>query len=204
MEQIENLLSPPDWFPETHPPAPGIIVKGHAGALACGSCHLMNGLGHPESADVSGFTAAYIEQQMMDFKSGVRADYARMNAIAKELSAEEISQASAWFAQLKPARSTRVVEAAMTEVDANRAKLAGAIEVDERHLFVWINPSAIAAHWSLREEALPTDPVDLGDGIDVLWVAGSDMSRRPAFVSRLWRVESNQPWQDWTERVRAD
>jgi hypothetical protein len=100
--------------------------------------------------------------------------------------------------------SSRVVEAAMTEVDANRAKLAGAIEVDERHLFVWINPSAIAAHWSLREEALPTDPVDLGDGIDVLWVAGSDMSRRPAFVSRLWRVESNQPWQDWTERVRAD
>jgi cytochrome c553 len=113
MEQIENLLSPPDWFPETHPPAPGIIVKGHGGALACGSCHLMNGLGHPESADVSGFTAAYLEQQMKDFKSGVRADYARMNAIAKELSDEEISQASGWFAQLKPARSTRVVEAAM-------------------------------------------------------------------------------------------
>jgi cytochrome c553 len=73
----------------------------------------MNGLGHPESADVSGFTADYLVQQMKDFKSGVRADYARMNAIAKELSDEEISQASAWFAQLKPARSTRVVEAAM-------------------------------------------------------------------------------------------
>jgi len=113
MEQIENLLSPPDWFPEAHPPAPAVVVKGHAGALACGSCHLMNGLGHPESADLSGFTAAYLEQQMDDFKSGTRVDYARMNAIAKELSDEEAAQASAWFASLKPARSTRVVEAAM-------------------------------------------------------------------------------------------
>jgi hypothetical protein len=100
--------------------------------------------------------------------------------------------------------ASRVVEAAMSEVDVNRAKLANATDVDERHLFVWINPSAVAAHWSLRDEALPTELVDLGDGIDVLWVAGCDVSRRPAGVSRLWRVESNQPWEDWTSHVRAD
>jgi hypothetical protein len=100
--------------------------------------------------------------------------------------------------------SSRVVEAAMSELDANRAKLASASDVDERHLFVWINPSAVAAHFSLRDEALPTDPVDLGEGIDVLWIAGCDMSRRPAVVSRLWRVESNQPWEDLTDQVRAD
>ena len=113
LEQIEDLLNPPDWFPEAHPPAPGIVQKGHAGALACGACHLMNGLGHPESADLTGFTAAYIAQQMADFKSGARRDYARMNAIAKETSTEEDRQAAEWFASLKPARSTRVIEAAM-------------------------------------------------------------------------------------------
>lgn len=100
--------------------------------------------------------------------------------------------------------SSVVVDAAVSELDANRAKLANASGVDERHLFVWINPSAVAAHFSLRDEALPTDPVDLGHGIDVLWVAGSDASRRPAVVSRLWRVRSNEPWEDWTDQVRAN
>jgi cytochrome c553 len=112
-EQIDDLLNPPDWFPDAHPPAPSIVVKGHGAALACGSCHLMNGLGHPESADLSGLPVGYFVQQMADFKSGVRRDYARMNAISKEVSDEEARQAAEWFASLKPARSTRVIEAAM-------------------------------------------------------------------------------------------
>jgi cytochrome c553 len=111
--QIDDLLNPPDWFPDEHPPAPSIVQKGHAGALACGACHLMSGEGHPESAGLTGFTAAYIAQQMADFKSGVRKDAARMNAIAKELSDDEIRQASEWFAKLKPMSWTKVTEAAM-------------------------------------------------------------------------------------------
>src|ERR1041384_4159800 len=47
--EIDNLMAPPDWFPDEHPPAPAVIQKGHGGVLACGSCHLMNGEGHPES-----------------------------------------------------------------------------------------------------------------------------------------------------------
>ncbi len=89
-QQIDDLLNPPDWFPEAHKPAPGIVQKGHGGALACGACHLMSGFGHPESADLTGFTADYFVQQMNDFKAGTRKDYARMNGIAKELSDEEI------------------------------------------------------------------------------------------------------------------
>ena len=61
----------------------------------------------------TGFTAAYIMQQMADFKSGVRSDYARMNGIAKDMTDEEIRQAAEWFASLKPRRWTRVIEAAM-------------------------------------------------------------------------------------------
>jgi cytochrome c553 len=112
-KEIDDLLNPPDWLPNDHPPAPPIIQKGHGAALACGACHLMSGLGHPESADVSGFTAAYFMQQMADFKSGARKDYARMNGIAKELPDEEIRQAAEWFASLPRKRFVRVVEAAM-------------------------------------------------------------------------------------------
>ena len=111
--QIDDLSNPPDWFPDEHAPAPSIVQKGHGGALACGACHLMSGAGHPESAGLTGFTADYIVRQMTDFKSGARKDAARMNAIARELSDDEIRQAAAWFAGLKPIAWTKVVEADM-------------------------------------------------------------------------------------------
>src|SRR5947208_16803657 len=109
--QIDDLSNPPDWFPDEHPAAPAIVQKGHGAALACGSCHLMSGHGHPESAGMTGFTAAYVVQQMADFKSGARKDSARMNAIAKDVSDEEARQAAEWFAALKPMPWTKVIEA---------------------------------------------------------------------------------------------
>ena len=112
-KEIDDLLNPPDWFPEAHKPAPSIVQKGHGAALACGACHLMSGLGHPESADLTGFTADYIVQQMLDFRSGVRKDYSRMNGIAKDVSDEEARQAAEWFASLSRMKWSRVVEAAM-------------------------------------------------------------------------------------------
>jgi cytochrome c553 len=112
-KEIDDLMNPPDWLPEAHKPAPGIVVKGHGAALACGSCHLMSGLGHPESADLTGFTADYLVQQMNDFRSGTRKDYARMNGIAKDVSDEEAKQAAEWFASLPRKKFVRVVEAAM-------------------------------------------------------------------------------------------
>jgi cytochrome c553 len=110
--QIDDLLNPPDWFPDQHAPAPAIVQKGHDAALACGSCHLMSGLGHPESADVAGFATGYIVQQMADFKSGARKDSARMNGIAKAMTDEESQQAADWFAAVKPQVWTKVTEAA--------------------------------------------------------------------------------------------
>lgn len=110
-EQIDDLLNPPDWFPDQHTHPPAIVLKGRGEALACGSCHLMSGLGHPESADLSGLTVAYMIQQMKDFKAGSRIDVPRMNKIAREVSEEESRQAAEWFAQLKPRRFTRVIEA---------------------------------------------------------------------------------------------
>jgi cytochrome c553 len=113
-KEIDDLSNAVDWFPNEHSPAPMIVQKGHGDALACGVCHLMNGMGHPESATVGGLTARYIEQQMADFKSGVRKDLAgRMNTIANNLSDQEIRDAAMWFASLPRKKWTTVKEAAM-------------------------------------------------------------------------------------------
>jgi len=115
-KEIDDLYNAPDWFPDQHPQAPDIVLKGRAAAMvmACGSCHLMSGLGHPESADLTGYTADYFVQQMMDFRAGLREDWARrMNGFAKAMTDEEIRQAAAYFASLPRRRFVRVEEAAM-------------------------------------------------------------------------------------------
>jgi len=109
--EIDNLAHPPDWFPDEHGPVPG-VVEGASGstALACGSCHLMRGQGHPESADLAGMPVEYIVRQMADFKNGTRIDPARMNAIAKITSEEDARKAAEWFAALKPTVWVKVME----------------------------------------------------------------------------------------------
>jgi cytochrome c553 len=125
--QIDDLANPPDWFPEEHAAAPQIVMHGHGDALACGACHLMSGVGHPESADMAGMKAEYIRRQMADFKSGVRKEPNRMNTIAGASSEEEIRQAGEWFETLKPLAWTKVVEASMvpkTFVGGGRMRFA--------------------------------------------------------------------------------
>jgi cytochrome c553 len=108
--QIDDLSNPPDWFPDEHGPAPSIIQHGKGAALACGACHLMSGHGHQESADLAGLSAEYIVRTMQDFKNGSRIDPARMNAIAKVMSDEDIKEAADWFAAMKPGGWVKVVE----------------------------------------------------------------------------------------------
>ncbi len=73
----------------------------------------MNGEGHPESATVSGFTVEYFVQQMNDFRSGVRKDFAnRMDLIAKAMTDQEVRDVAQYFAALKPRQFTTVREAA--------------------------------------------------------------------------------------------
>jgi cytochrome c553 len=79
------------------------------GVLGCISCHLASGLGHPESANLAGVSAAYIVRQLSDFKAGNRMGEA-MNDMTKNLSDEDARQASEWFAALKPKVWQSVVE----------------------------------------------------------------------------------------------
>jgi cytochrome c553 len=108
--QIDDLSNPPVWFPDEAGAAPSIVLHGKGAALACGSCHLMSGHGHQESADLAGLSAEYIVRTMGDFKSGTRIDPARMNAIAKGMSDEDVRQAAEYFAALKPGGWVKVVE----------------------------------------------------------------------------------------------
>ncbi len=113
-EQIDNLSSPPDWFPDEHGALPRIVSDGSANkGFACGSCHLMSGHGHPESSDLVGLPAEYIVRQMADFKSGARKEPIRMNGIAQATSDEDVRQAAEWVASLRPnpAPWVKVIEA---------------------------------------------------------------------------------------------
>jgi cytochrome c553 len=108
--QIDDLSNPPVWFPDETTSAPPSVLHGKGAALACGACHLMSGHGHQESADLAGLSAEYIVRTMQDFKSGVRIDPARMNAIAKGMSDDDMRQTAEYFAALKPGGWIKVVE----------------------------------------------------------------------------------------------
>ncbi len=111
--EVANGSDPPDWFPGEHGPAPR-IVKDETGATknACGTCHLMSGQGHPESADIAGLPAGYVIRQMQYFKSGARKDDNRMGPIAKVASDEDVRQAAEYFAAIKPIPWVQVIETA--------------------------------------------------------------------------------------------
>jgi cytochrome c553 len=113
--QIENNFSPPDWHPGDHPAMPEVVAHGRPPAvMACMKCHLSNGYGHPESADLAGLTIAYIQQQVGEFVNGNRkgARATSMIPIAKAATAAEVLAAARYFTQLKPAPNgwSKVVE----------------------------------------------------------------------------------------------
>jgi cytochrome c553 len=111
--EVASSGNPPDWFPDEHGPAPR-IVKDETGAakMACGTCHLMSGQGHPESADIAGLPPEYIVRQMSDFKTGARKEEDRMGPIARAASDEDVRQAAKYFAAIKPIPWVKVIETA--------------------------------------------------------------------------------------------
>ncbi len=120
LSQVKDAFNIPDWHPDNHPSAPDIVTHGRKPAvLACGYCHLPNGLGRPENAGLAGLPAAYIAQQIADFRSAARQSPIPdlvppklMVGIAKAATDDEIKEAAAYFSSLTPTPWIRVVEAA--------------------------------------------------------------------------------------------
>ena len=121
LSQVRDGFLAPDWHPEAHPAWPGIVEHGRKPeVMACGYCHRAEGTGGPENASLAGLPAAYIVQQMADFKSGVRATSVplrappkNMIALSKAVTSPEIEEAAAYFSSLKPKSIIRVVETDM-------------------------------------------------------------------------------------------
>jgi len=118
--QIRDAFNVPDWHPDNHPAAPDIVMHGRKpGVISCGYCHLPNGQGRPENAGLAGLPAAYIVQQIADFRGGTRVSSdpklvppSLMDTIAKAATDEEVKAAADYFAGLAPKPWIRVVEAA--------------------------------------------------------------------------------------------
>jgi cytochrome c553 len=120
LSQVADAFNVPDWHPDNHPAAPDIVLHGRKPAvISCGYCHLPNGLGRPENAGLAGLPAAYIAQQIADFRSGARTSSdpkllppSLMDSIAKAATDDEVKAAADYFSRLEPRPWIRVVEAA--------------------------------------------------------------------------------------------
>jgi cytochrome c553 len=115
--EVGNFFGIKDWFPNERPPMPDVVQNGRRPEVrGCAGCHLPNGLGHPESADLAGLNPDYFFQQVKDFQSGKRHNVipARSNGmvtIAKAMTDDEIKAAAGYFASLKPTKWVKVMEA---------------------------------------------------------------------------------------------
>ncbi len=131
--QIADLFTVSDWFPDSHPAMLGVVSQGRKpDVAACAYCHLPNGQGRPENASVAGLPAAYMMEQMAEFKSGLRkssephmGSVNYMIRIAKGATPEEIETGVKYFASMKPAAWIRVIETAMVP----KTRIAGGMLV---------------------------------------------------------------------------
>jgi cytochrome c553 len=115
-QQIDDGYNPPDWFPDEHPSMPQVVARGAGKDVrACANCHLTTGMGHPESAIVTGFSVSYFMRQIEDMKSGDRRTGGIMDTISKAMSEEDARQAAEYFAGLKPFPYIKVVETEKVE-----------------------------------------------------------------------------------------
>jgi len=119
--QTQDYFQVADWHPAAHPPMPAIVAFGRKpDVYACAFCHLPNAQGKPENSSLAGLPAAYILQQMADFKSGIRKSSEPKHVpvstmIAKAAAgatADEIQSAANYFSSLKPRPWIRVIETA--------------------------------------------------------------------------------------------
>ena len=98
---------------------PPIVAHGHApDAYACGYCHSPSGQGRPENASLAGLPAAYILNQVADFKTGARKSAWRGSYLPSVLmihsvthtTDEELSAAAEYFAAQVLRPRVRIVE----------------------------------------------------------------------------------------------
>jgi cytochrome c553 len=120
--QLTDLFYAPDWHPESHSTMPEIVLHGRPPrTYACGYCHLPGGQGRPENAALAGLPAAYIIQQVADFKSGARGSawhgrsylpFDLMRQVAANADGADVAAAAEYFSAQKLRPRVTVIERA--------------------------------------------------------------------------------------------
>lgn len=91
--------------------------------------------------------------------------------------------------------SGRMNQLVTREAIANVEKL-NAADGDERHLFIWLNPSEMAAEMAFSLTPPPDETPQLPAGIDVVWLAGRGTPGHGAIgLSRLLRLAKGRSWE---------
>jgi cytochrome c553 len=117
--QILDALNPPDWYPNSHPAAPDVVLHARRDLkYACGLCHLPDGQGRSENATIAGLPEAYFRQQVADMRAGAREPAmaftasTRMKDVATAATDSEVAAAAKYFAGIHPRAQYTVKESA--------------------------------------------------------------------------------------------
>jgi cytochrome c553 len=93
------------------------VISGKTGAYnACGQCHLIDGRGKPDTADLRGLPVAYVLQQLTDMQEGKRhgsvprATIKDMIPIAKAIDEADARLAADYFHSIPATRGIRIIE----------------------------------------------------------------------------------------------
>jgi cytochrome c553 len=140
LTQVRDLFVAPDWHPADHPPMPEVVSHGRKPDVqACGVCHRADGPGGPENSSVAGLPAAYIVQQMADFRTGARTSsvpqrlpVVLMISLSKAVTDAEVQAAAVYFSMLKPKPIISVVETDMVPKSYVYGWHLAAVTTDEK------------------------------------------------------------------------
>jgi|TARA_B110000305_G_scaffold136802_1_gene152678 cytochrome c553 len=77
------------------------LAVGKSLSKQCAVCHGKDGISrHPETPNLAGLSALYIEKALVDYKKGSRHDR-RMSLIAQSMSKDDMKNLGAWYAAFK-------------------------------------------------------------------------------------------------------
>lgn len=134
MRDVGNSFNIPDWFPESHPPAPASVLYGtRPNGLACGFCHLPDGQGRPENSTLAGLPVDYIVRQVRAFRDSTRLSANplsktktnSMHGVAAAVSDSDVLEAARYFSTLTLRRPNHVNEVS----HAPKTRMAGGFYV---------------------------------------------------------------------------
>jgi len=182
--QVSDDQNPVDWFPDEHPPAPGIVAHSPGqGLTPCAECHGYNGSGSVNTPDIRGLSAGYIVEQVHAFRDGDRrsaqADSnatGEMLAVARQVSDVDLAKAAAYFAALPRGANRRVVE-------------TNAVPVTTPDKYGWLDPVPNGGRETIGNRVieinddLPHSFMDDHDIGSVVYVPSGAIARGQALVA---------------------